>query len=65
MIEIVIILYNIYTKFIKEMNVIFKKNFHIIYIIHFRMSSLHNDEKINNIKPRYLIVVLNDKKKYI
>lgn len=49
----------------KEMNVIFKKNFHIIYIIHFRMSSLHNDEKINNIKPRYLIVVLNDKKKYI
>lgn len=44
------------------MIVIFKNNFHIIYIIYFRISSLYNDEKVNNIKSRYLIAVLNDKK---
>lgn len=44
------------------MIVIFKNNFHIIYIIYFSISSLYNDEKVNNIKPRYLIAVLNDKK---
>lgn len=47
------------------MNVIFNKNFHIIYIIHFRISSLHDDEKVNNIKQRYLIAALNNTKKKI